>query len=222
VGTLPFWKKMAQFTTKKDLVSSNLMTNFLFASVHLFTEAALEKEAQRIQASSAASPPTPTSETSATTASTAPAAAITNMATAQPPPDVLRKLENMGFCVGRRLIERQTRDDPPKRLENNMSIMRYICKDFWPLAFDHGASRLRTNHRGIFVIEDATFRFIEAIGPMEGINDKDAILKYLFYPCGLLRGALASLGVACIVDANVDALPVVQFHVQVAPMMPST
>ena len=161
------------------------------------------------------------STTAATTAATA-ADTITNMATAQPPPDVLRKLENMGFCVGRRLIERQTRDDPPKRLENNMSIMRYICKDFWPLAFDHGASRLRTNHRGIFVIEDATFRFIEAIGPMEGINDKDAILKYLFYPCGLLRGALASLGVACIVDANVDALPVVQFHVQVAPMMPST
>lgn len=202
----------------KDKVSSDLMHHFLFASVHMFTEAEQNNNTTTTTMSNDNEQKTNTTSTSISSTSIS---INSNPAITKPSPDVVRKLENMGFCVGRRLIERQTRDDPPKRLENNMSIMRYICKDFWPLAFDHPASRLRTNHRGIFVIEDASFKLVEAIGPLEGVDAKDAVKKYLVYPCGLLRGALASLGVNCMVDASVESLPIVQFNVQCSPMVPS-
>ena len=218
---------MAQFTQTRDYVSADFMHHFLFASVHLFSEAEREKENSRNTDDSATVKTTKVTTTKvSTTTTTNETKTSTNTkplspATTKPSPAVVRKLENMGFCVGRRLIERQTRDSPPKRLENNMSIMRYICKDFWPLAFDHGATRLRTNHRGIFVIEDSSFRFIESIGSIDGVDATDAVRKYLIYPCGLLRGALASLGVACIVDVTVDQLPTVQFQVECSPMVPS-
>jgi len=211
-------------------ISSDLLHHFLFASVHMFTELEQREDESATATSTTTTSTTDTTlhtteaETSSDTiliSTTNTATPTSTSSTRNPSPATSRKLENMGFCVGRRLIERQTRDDPPKRLENNMSIMRYICKDFWPLAFDHPASRLRTNHRGIFVIEDSAFKLIEAIGPMEGVDAIDAVRKYLAIPIGLLRGALASLGINCVVDATVEIIPVVQFTVQCSPMVPS-
>ena len=68
----------------------------------------------------------------------------------------VRKLENMGFYVGRRLVERHTRNWH-LNLDNNHAVMKYLCKEFWQLAFMNAASKLRTNHRGIFVVGDDRF-----------------------------------------------------------------
>jgi hypothetical protein len=203
-------------STGNEQVSADLMNHFMFQAVQMFTEAEREMDAANVSAS----PSTDDDQNKTSSPSSSPSTPI-SAATSKPSPNVVRKIENMGFCVGRRLMERRTRDGEAKRLENRMSVMRHICKDFWPVAFDHPATGLQTNNRGIFVIKDGNFKLIQAIGPVEGVDQKDIVRKYLVYPCGLLRGALASLGLACVVDAMVEDLPLVKFQVHCSPMVPS-
>eukprot|EP00002_Diphylleia_rotans_P036658 TRINITY_DN8101_c0_g1_i2.p1 TRINITY_DN8101_c0_g1~~TRINITY_DN8101_c0_g1_i2.p1 ORF type:complete len:114 (-),score=23.49 TRINITY_DN8101_c0_g1_i2:47-388(-) len=55
------------------------------------------------------------------------------------------KLELMGFRVGQRLIERMCRDHP--RFNDNLEIIKYICKEVWNELFKKQIDNLRTNHR---------------------------------------------------------------------------
>lgn len=41
------------------------------------------------------------------------------------------------------------------------------------------------------------------------------MLQYVSYTCGLIRGALANLGITCIVTAEVHLMPACRFHIQV-------
>jgi hypothetical protein len=202
-------------STGNEQVSADLMNHFMFQAVQMFTDAEREMDAANMSTSSV------DDQNKKDSSSPPPSTTSVPAATSKPSPNVVRKIENMGFCVGRRLMERRTRDGEAKRLEGSMSVMRHICKDFWPVAFDHPATGLQTNNRGIFVIKDANFKLIQAIGPVEGVEQKDVVRKYLVYPCGLLRGALASLGIACVVDAMVEDLPLVKFQVHCSPMVPS-
>lgn len=43
---------------------------------------------------------------------------------------------------------------------------------------------------------------------------KKVLLKYLVFPCGLIRGALFSLGLNCNVTADVSAFPCCNFDIQ--------
>jgi Transport protein particle (TRAPP) component len=44
--------------------------------------------------------------------------------------------------------------------------------------------------------------------------DLSLVLQYLALPCGLIRGALANLGIVCIVTAEVNVMPACEstFH----------
>jgi hypothetical protein len=192
------------------LCNARMLDAFLFESANLFTE--LGRSAPSIITGGS---PDPASSSSSTTTSATRAPLPPSL---HPQPDVVRKLENMGFYVGRRLVERHTRHRN-LNLDNNYAVMKYLCKDFWQLAFMHVASKLQTNHRGIFVVDDDSFQWLSAIGPVEGCDSKEAALKYLIFPCGVLRGALYSLGVAAVVNGKVEQLPKVQFNVQCNPMV---
>ena len=39
--------------------------------------------------------------------------------------------------------------------------------------------------------------------------------NYVIFPCGLIRGALANLGVPCIVSADIPSLPVCVFTIKI-------
>ncbi|XP_045704452.1 trafficking protein particle complex subunit 6B isoform X2 [Phyllostomus hastatus] len=70
----------------------------------------------------------------------------------------ITKLENMGFRVGQGLIERFTKDTA--RFKDELDIMKFICKDFWTTVFKKQIDNLRTNHQGIYVLQDNKFRLL--------------------------------------------------------------
>nr|XP_033808113.1 trafficking protein particle complex subunit 6B isoform X2 [Geotrypetes seraphini] len=73
----------------------------------------------------------------------------------------ITKLENMGFRVGQGLIERFTKDTA--RFKDELDIMKFICKDFWTTVFKKQIDNLRTNHQGIYVLQDNKFRLLTQI-----------------------------------------------------------
>ena len=39
----------------------------------------------------------------------------------------------------------------------------------------------------------------------------DVVFQYLAFPCGLIRGALANLGIVCVVTAEVNTIPACKY-----------
>lgn len=150
-----------------------------------------------------------------------------------------RCIEAIGFQVGQQLVERYTKDRP--RFGDHLEVIKFICKDFWVELFKKQIDNLKTNHRGVFVLQDNRFRWVTRIsanspslpGEQGGLLDMvaaaapteggtDGALKaaaaagqYLHFPCGLIRGALTNLGVPCSVSADVAALPACSFTVRI-------
>lgn len=121
------------------------------------------------------------------------------------------KLEKMGFRVGQSLIERFTKDSP--RFKDELDLMKFICKDFWGMLFMKQIDNLRTNHQGVYVLNDNCFKLLSKL-PV----NRQYILegeKYVAFPCGLIRGALAGLGVTSFVTAIVNEMPAVKFQVEI-------
>lgn len=121
------------------------------------------------------------------------------------------KLEQMGFRVGQSLIEKFTKDSP--RFKEELDIMKYLCKDFWVLLYNKQVDNLRTNHQGVYVLVDSEFKLLNRIGPSR--QHIGECQKYVAYPCGLIRGALAGLGKASFVTADINDMPSVKFQVEI-------
>ena len=49
----------------------------------------------------------------------------------------------------------------------------------------------------------------------DDIATKQAAARLLFFPCGILRGALANLGLSAIVNADFNVLPGVTFNIRI-------
>ncbi|KAI1722776.1 transport protein particle (TRAPP) component domain-containing protein [Ditylenchus destructor] len=120
------------------------------------------------------------------------------------------RLESMGYRVGWALVERVAKDIP--RLTNELETMKFICKEFWLTAFGKGVDNLRTNHQGIYIIQDNKFVTVAALSDSTQYLEESII--FLAFPSGIVRGALANLGISAIVNAQVEKLPVVKFNVQ--------
>ncbi|KAA0707249.1 Trafficking protein particle complex subunit 6B [Triplophysa tibetana] len=124
------------------------------------------------------------------------------------------KLENMGFRVGQGLIERFTKDTP--RFKDELDVMKFICKDFWTSVFKKQIDNLRTNHQGIYVLQDNKFRLLTQLSA--GKQHLEHAPKFLAFTCGLVRGALSNIGVKSIVTAEVSVMPACKFQVMVQKM----
>ncbi|XP_014212521.1 trafficking protein particle complex subunit 6B [Copidosoma floridanum] len=125
----------------------------------------------------------------------------------------LSRLEWMGFSVGYRIIERLTREWP--RFKDELDIIKFICTDFWTSLYHKQIDNLRTNHHGVYVLHDHEFRLLAKIGKSGSKQYLKESPRLLAFTCGLLRGSLANLGIACIVKAEVSALPSCKFNVEV-------
>ncbi|KAM3851505.1 trafficking protein particle complex subunit 6B [Vipera latastei] len=123
----------------------------------------------------------------------------------------ITKLENMGFRVGQGLIERFTKDTA--RFKDELDIMKFICKDFWTTVFKKQIDNLRTNHQGIYVLQDNKFRLLTQMS--SGKQYLEHAPKYLAFTCGLIRGALSNLGIKSIVTAEVSTMPACKFQVMI-------
>ncbi|KAI9335935.1 BET3 family protein [Obelidium mucronatum] len=122
------------------------------------------------------------------------------------------KLESLGFRVGLGLAEKATRDRP--RFSDNLDIVKFICKDFWLTVFNKQIDNLKTNHRGVYVLTDNNFKWFQRMAGASAAETAQLAFPHAAFPCGLIRGALSSLGVSSVVLAEVSALPQCTFQIK--------
>lgn len=119
----------------------------------------------------------------------------------------------MGFSVGYRIIERLTREW--NRFKDELDMIKFICTDFWSSLYHKQIDNLRTNHHGVYVLQDNSFRLLNKVGTNSNKQYLQETPRLLTFTCGLLRGSLANLGIISTVNAEISTLPSCKFHVQV-------
>ncbi|KFV79251.1 Trafficking protein particle complex subunit 6B, partial [Struthio camelus australis] len=102
------------------------------------------------------------------------------------------------------------------RFKDELDIMKFICKDFWTTVFKKQIDNLRTNHQGIYVLQDNKFRLLTQMSA--GKQYLEHAPKYLAFTCGLIRGGLSNLGIKSIVTAEVSTMPACKFQVMIQKM----
>lgn len=127
----------------------------------------------------------------------------------------LSTLEYIGFSTGYRLTERMTREWPRFRFKDDLETMKFICTDFWTSIYRKQIDNLRTNHKGVYVLQDNAFRFLSNISNSSQYLEEAP--KFVAFTCGLVRGSLANLGINSTVTAEVQNMPSCKFHIQVNP-----
>ncbi|KAK6915496.1 Transport protein particle (TRAPP) component, partial [Dillenia turbinata] len=131
-----------------------------------------------------------------------------------------RRIEAIGYQVGHQLSERYTMERP--RFSDHLEAIKFICKDFWSELFKKQIDNLKTNHRGTFVLQDNRFRWLSRMSPepsLENVDSQDpsenkaaqATSMHLYFPCGIIRGALSNLGIPCAVSADISNLPACEY-----------
>lgn len=123
----------------------------------------------------------------------------------------ISQLESLGFRVGQSIVEQLTKDS--QRFKDELDIMKFICRDFWTAFYKKQVNNLRTNHQGVFVLQDNEFKLLTQMST--GKQYIEHAPKYLAFPCGLVRGALANLGINSIVTAEVVTMPAVKFQIMI-------
>ncbi|KAJ9185919.1 hypothetical protein P3X46_005490 [Hevea brasiliensis] len=139
-----------------------------------------------------------------------------------------RRIEAIGYQVGHQLAERYTMERP--RFSDHLEAIKFICKDFWSEVFKKQIDNLKTNHRGTFVLQDNKFRWLARMSVDPSIENVDlsqdtsalaenkatqAMGMHLYFPCGIIRGALSNLGIPCAVSADISNLPACSFVVRI-------
>ncbi|DAZ99940.1 TPA: hypothetical protein N0F65_008747 [Lagenidium giganteum] len=125
------------------------------------------------------------------------------------------KLEALGYDVGYRFAERHRSAKDRPRMNEALDVIKFVCKDFWISVFKKQIDKLQTNHRGVFVLQDFSFRWLSSFSSTNDQHTKELGLLFLVFPCGIVRGALANLGVTAIVNADITALPGCLFNIKI-------
>lgn len=137
--------------------------------------------------------------------------------------EVIKRLEAIGSHVGATFVERLSRDRPP--FSTTLDVLKFICKELWTSIWDKQVDNLRTNHRGVYVLQDNVFKPLLRLSvPVQGANSSSELALasriQLAIPTGLIRGALARLGVVSTVVAESSQVPQCTFHVKTTAQRP--
>ncbi|CEI66412.1 hypothetical protein FVEN_g8395 [Fusarium venenatum] len=128
------------------------------------------------------------------------------------------RLEMLGYRVGQGLVERFSRDRP--RFNDTLDVIKFLCKDLWTLVFGKNIDNLKTNHRGVYVLTDNVFRPFSRMSTEAGGQAIVRAQPFLWFPCGVVRGALAALGINTSVQAEINELPGAVFQIKTIPNKP--
>ncbi|OBZ79572.1 Trafficking protein particle complex subunit 6B, partial [Grifola frondosa] len=112
------------------------------------------------------------------------------------------RLEAIGMHVGANTAERLCHDRG--LFSDTLDAIKFVCKDLWAACWDKQVDNLRTNHRGVYVLQDNAFKPISRVSGWEGRGESVRRSKlYVAMPAGIIRGALARLGFQAAVVQNV-------------------
>ncbi|PQE08950.1 hypothetical protein CJF32_00002686 [Rutstroemia sp. NJR-2017a WRK4] len=125
---------------------------------------------------------------------------------------VFFRLESLGYRVGLGLVERFSKDRP--RFTDTLDVIKFLCKDLWMLVFRKQIDNLKTNHRGVYVLTDHSFRPFARMSTEAGGQAVVRAQPFLYFPCGIIRGALASMGINATVQAETTELPGATFQIK--------
>ncbi|KAF2965849.1 hypothetical protein GQX73_g7727 [Xylaria multiplex] len=161
--------------------------------------------------------------TSAGTISTAPGASSTTGRKSKLDEDeereaVFFRLDGLGYRVGLGLVERFSRDRP--RFTDTLDAIKFVCKDLWMLVFKKQVDNLKTNHRGVYVLTDHAFRPLSRMSTEAGGQAVARAQPFLWFPCGIIRGVLAAMGISATVQAETSELPGAVFQIKTTPAAP--
>ncbi|PVU95338.1 hypothetical protein BB561_001871 [Smittium simulii] len=117
------------------------------------------------------------------------------------------KLDAIGFRIGARISERYSVDIPC--FTDDLSVIKCLCKDIWAFLFGKQIDNLKTNHKGVFIIQDYRFRWVTKIK-----SSKEKASQYLTVVSGIVRGILDNYGIKATVACDVD-LPRCTFNITV-------
>jgi hypothetical protein len=102
-----------------------------------------------------------------------------------------------------------------------LDAIKFLCKDLWTLLFRKQIDNLKTNHRGVYVLTDSAFRpFARISGSPRDTLQNNAVVRaqpYLWFPCGVVRGCLAGMGIEAQVQAESAELPGATFQIKSIP-----
>lgn len=112
----------------------------------------------------------------------------------------MNDIEAMGFAVGHRYVENISSQ---QRLmgRDPLDLMKFICKDLWEELFNKKIDKLQTNHRGVFVLSDFHFCWLNRYKNDEAEADIFA-QRLLNFICGFIRGVLFNLGLITVVSTD--------------------
>ncbi|KAF8499042.1 NO signaling/Golgi transport ligand-binding domain-containing protein [Russula emetica] len=123
------------------------------------------------------------------------------------------RLEAIGLHVGANITERLCHGRAG--FADTLDIIKFVCKDLWSTCWDKQVDNLRTNHRGVYVLQDNFFRPIARISSWEGRADATRRGKlYVAMPAGIIRGTLIRLGLHGTVTPETNA-PQCTFQVKI-------
>lgn len=131
---------------------------------------------------------------------------------------VQHKLEMTGYRVGQGLVERFSKDRP--RFNDTLDVIKFLCKDLWSLVFGKNIDNLKTNHRGVYVLTDNAFRPFSRMSTEAGGQAVVRAQPFLWFPCGVVKGALSALGIEATVQAEINELPGAVFQIKTNPTKP--
>ncbi|KAL0058622.1 hypothetical protein AAF712_014693 [Marasmius tenuissimus] len=117
------------------------------------------------------------------------------------------RLEAIGLHVGANFTERLCRDRP--LFTETLDTVKFICKDLWSACWNKQVDNLRTNHRGVYVLQDNSFHTIRHISSWKGRAEALKRAKiYVAMPAGIIKGALVRLGYQTVtVTPEINSLP---------------
>lgn len=123
------------------------------------------------------------------------------------------KLERLGAAVGYRFTERlaehktwstvstSNTDIAAAVAAQQLEAVKFLCKELWMEVFAKQMDKLQTNHRGVFVLKDLELKWLTRF-PVGSEAARVAAIRSLAFPCGVLRGALANLGIPAVVSCD--------------------
>jgi len=123
------------------------------------------------------------------------------------------RLETLGMHIGASYAERLCKDRA--MFSETLDVIKFICKDVWAACWDKQVDNLRTNHRGVFVLQDNAFKPIARVSSWEGRPEAMKRARmYAAMPAGIIRGVLLRLGYEASVVPEITTMPQCTFQVK--------